>query len=66
MSRECMECKCYHCINVCVCTVCRRSSDDPSVKERLDMSIDTCEDFEHLPILPPGNGILDEKKDTIR
>lgn len=61
MSRECVGCKCYHCISVCVCYVCRNSSDDPQIKERLDMSIDTCEDFEHLPVLTIGNGILNEK-----
>lgn len=54
MSKECVGCKCYHCINVCVCTVCRNMRDDQSAKERLDMSIDKCEDFEHLPILSPN------------
>ena len=51
MSKECMNCKCYNCISVCVCTVCRNSRDDLESMKRLDMSIDRCEDFEQLPIL---------------
>ena len=50
MSIECIGCKCYHCIHMCVCTVCRNNRDDMESKKRLNMSTDRCEDFENLPV----------------
>lgn len=50
MSIECMECKCYSCINMCMCTVCRNNGNDGLSKELLNMETDRCEDFEHLPV----------------
>ena len=51
MSLECRECKCYSCVYVCVCTVCRKSSGSPAAGARLDMSVGGCRDFERLPAL---------------
>ena len=51
MSVKCINCKCYSCINMCVCNACRNNADDVSSQELLDMEIDRCEEFEHLPVI---------------
>jgi len=51
---KCTGCRCYHCINTCVCSVCRTNRDDAALQESLDMQTDSCMDFVHPPVLNAG------------